>query len=63
MPRVGFEPTTPVFEQAKTVIGNWIVTTANFLHGRTALYRTARVFSRDSPWKVAQWTGRPIRES
>jgi hypothetical protein len=24
---------------------------------------TARVFSRDSPWKVAQWTGRPIRES
>jgi hypothetical protein len=24
---------------------------------------TARVFSRDSPEKVAQWTGRPIRES
>jgi hypothetical protein len=24
---------------------------------------TARVFSRDSPGKVAQWTGRPIRES
>jgi hypothetical protein len=24
---------------------------------------TARVFSRESPWKVAQWTGRPIRES
>jgi hypothetical protein len=24
---------------------------------------TARVFSRDSPRKVAQWTGRPIRES
>jgi hypothetical protein len=24
---------------------------------------TARVFSRDSPWKVAQWTGRPIRAS
>jgi hypothetical protein len=24
---------------------------------------TARVFSRDSPWIVAQWTGRPIRES
>jgi hypothetical protein len=24
---------------------------------------TARVFSRNSPWKVAQWTGRPIRES
>jgi hypothetical protein len=25
--------------------------------------RTARVFSRDSPVKVAQWTGSPIRES
>jgi hypothetical protein len=24
---------------------------------------TARVFSRDSPRTVAQWTGRPIRES
>jgi hypothetical protein len=24
---------------------------------------TARVFSCDSPGKVAQWTGRPIRES
>jgi hypothetical protein len=24
---------------------------------------TAQVFSRDCPWKVAQWTGRRIRES
>jgi hypothetical protein len=35
------------------------------LHGYRTLFGccTARVFSRDSPWKVAQWTGRPIRES
>jgi hypothetical protein len=25
-------------------------------------WSTARVFSRDSPWKVARWTGRPIHE-
>jgi hypothetical protein len=30
---------------------------------QTALECTARVFSRDSPGKVAQWTDRPIRES
>jgi hypothetical protein len=24
---------------------------------------TARIFSRDSPWKFGLWTGRPIRES
>jgi hypothetical protein len=52
-----------IVSTTKTIRGSTISVAIVDFMSDFSLRCTARVFSRDSPGKVAQWTGKPIRES